>query len=66
MYSYYVKTPDMPNNPLREGILPNGGAAHALVQALAERAANGDYWPSCQEEVKEKRAGDDHVAGFQC
>ena len=65
MYSYYLKTPDLPNNPLREGILPNGGAAHALVQALAERA-NGKYWPSCEEELREKRAEKDHVARFQC
>ena len=33
-YSYYKKRPDLPDNPLKEDILPDGGASHVLVRAL--------------------------------
>jgi hypothetical protein len=51
LYAYYRTSEDLPNNPLKEGILPDGGAAHALVAALAERAS-GAYWPACQAELQ--------------
>jgi hypothetical protein len=54
-YSYYRRRPDLPDNPLQEGVLPDGGAAHALVAALAERA-EGVLWPACQEELAQGSA----------
>jgi hypothetical protein len=59
LYGYYKRRSDgsLPDNPLREGILPDGGAAHALVNALADRAA-GARWPACEEELKLSRGVD--------
>lgn len=50
-YSFYRFDPEGPDNPLGEGTLPDGGAAFALVDALAERAG-GVRWRSCEEELK--------------
>ena len=55
LYAYYEKSDSLPNNPLRMGILPTGGAAHALVKALAERQ-NGQRWPACEKELEERIA----------
>ncbi len=65
-YSYYQFHPDLPDNPLREGILPDGGAAHVLVRALEERAS-GKLWMDCQNELEGKNPDkEDHVSNFQC
>jgi hypothetical protein len=63
VYAYYKKSPTLPSNPIRENVLPNGGAAIALVEDLAERA-HGKRWPACEQELKEK--GPDSVNTFKC
>jgi hypothetical protein len=52
-YAYYARRTSLPDNPLRDGVLPDGGAAQALVGALAERA-QGALWPACQEELQQQ------------
>lgn len=64
-YSYYKKYPDLPDNPLREGVLPEGGAAYALVRALEERAS-GALWDACQREMEDKDIRKDSVKQFKC
>ena len=49
-YAYYKHDKYLPNNPLRERVLPSGGAAHTLVG----KRALGVLWPSCQHEVKKQ------------
>jgi len=51
LYSWYKPNPRLGTNPLRERILPDGGAAHMLVREL-EKRAGGVRWPACQEELK--------------
>ena len=68
IYSYYPRSPDLPENPLKEGILPTGGAAHALVQLLGERA-DGKLWPACRDEVRQRRlkfSDKDEPKQFKC
>jgi hypothetical protein len=51
LYSWYAQDdPRIPENPLRDNVLPTGGLAHAVVQALAERA-EGVKWPACRDEL---------------
>ena len=57
LYSWYDFSRSIPDNPLRENVLPTGGAAHALVAALGERAA-GAFWSACEEELKSDRGPD--------
>jgi len=57
LYSWYRRSKSLPDNPLRERVLPDGGAAYWLVQALAERAF-GVRWPACEEELKQPRGLD--------
>ena len=65
-YAYYKRDKHLPNNPLRDGVLPNGGAAHILVGKLGERAF-GVFWPACQHEVKKTIAMEtDKVNTFKC
>ena len=65
-YAYYKRDKDLTNNPLRDGVLPNGGAAHALVDKLGERAY-GVLWPACQIENKQTRPMEtDKVNSFKC
>ena len=64
-YSYYQRRPDLPNNPMREGILPDGGAAQILVRALEERA-EGKLWPACEKELEDKTPYRDKVNAFVC
>jgi hypothetical protein len=64
-YSYYKKRQDLPDNPMKEGILPDGGAAHILVRALGERA-EGKLWPECERELKSKNPAQDKVHKFRC
>jgi hypothetical protein len=52
MYSWYQFREDLGENPLLDGVLPDGGAAHWLVQALADRA-EGKKWPACEAELKQ-------------
>jgi hypothetical protein len=63
LYSYFRRTPDLPNNPLRDGVLPNGGVAMALVEALSQRAG-GVRWPACEEEAK--GSPQDQIQQFKC
>ena len=51
-------------NLLQERILPDGGAAHALVNALANRA-EGVRWSDCEKELKMPPKGGDPKA-FGC
>jgi hypothetical protein len=58
-YSYYPPsslTSPLVENPLRDDILPTGGAAQALVVALEERSG-GIKWPACQQELERAKAG---------
>ena len=64
-YSCYKKRSDLPDNPLRDGILPDGGAAHALVRALEERAS-GALWDACHREMEDKDIRTDPVSKFKC
>jgi len=64
-YSYYQKRRNLPDNPLQEGILPDGGAAHALVTALEERAS-GVLWEACRDEMKGKDISKDSIKKFKC
>ena len=65
VYSYYQPSPDLPDHPLKERVLPNGPAAHALVSALADRAF-GNRWHACQEELRQNEPSKDNVNTFQC
>ena len=65
-YAYYKRDKHLPDNPLRDGVLPNGGAAHALVDKLGVRAC-GVLWPACQKEGKQTRPMEtDKVNSFKC
>lgn len=63
LYSWYKRRPDLPENLLRDRVLPDGGAAFALVDALAKRAS-GARWPACEEELKLPRKPD--PKSFKC
>ncbi|KAL3786112.1 hypothetical protein HJC23_003229 [Cyclotella cryptica] len=68
LYSFYRRTgseQDMPDNPLREGILPDGGAAHALVDALAARVG-GERWVQCEKELARLTRHLPEVKTFKC
>ena len=62
-YSYFRPSSDLPDNPLRERVLPNGGATFALIEALGARSA-GRRWPECKAEVS--LAPSDTVNTFKC
>lgn len=65
-YAYYERSTSLPDHPLLHRVLPNGPAAHALVQELADRRF-GNRWPACQEEIATKRPYEtDNVHVFQC
>ena len=63
LFSWYAITDQLPQNPLKEGILPDGGTAHFVVQALAERAA-GKRWNACELELSLPRGSD--PSQFKC
>ncbi|KAL7515765.1 hypothetical protein ACHAWX_000841 [Stephanocyclus meneghinianus] len=68
LYSFYRRTgseEDTPDNPLREGILPDGGAAHALLDALADRVG-GTRWLQCEKELKQLPPNLPEVKTFKC
>lgn len=50
-YSFYRFDASNPDQLMREGTLPDGGASHALLAALEERAL-GKKWPACLEELQ--------------
>jgi len=55
------------NGALQAGVLPDGGGAHALVQALTERAL-GQLWPACRDELARGSAKPEEpdATRFQC
>lgn len=57
LYSWYAESDQLPSNPLRDGVLPDGGTAHYVVRALGERA-KGTRWPACEEELKKAHGPD--------
>ena len=63
IYAYYQRSKTLPDNPLQHSVLPDGGAALALVTALAKRAG-GVLWPECEEELKKPRKQD--PTRFKC
>jgi hypothetical protein len=63
LYAWYKYDSDLPENPLREGILPDGGTAHEIVKMLADRAA-GAKWPACEEELTHDHGPD--ARQFNC
>jgi hypothetical protein len=65
IYSYYEPSADLPDHPLLERTLPNGPAAHALVQALADRRY-GKRWPACKAEIQGNDPTRDNVHVFRC
>jgi len=51
LYSYWRDTGrDGPVNLLAKNVLPDGGASHALVEALADRM-DGSRWEMCRKEL---------------
>eukprot|EP00566_Odontella_aurita_P005885 CAMPEP_0113542308 /NCGR_PEP_ID=MMETSP0015_2-20120614/9533_1 /TAXON_ID=2838 /ORGANISM="Odontella" /LENGTH=558 /DNA_ID=CAMNT_0000442347 /DNA_START=122 /DNA_END=1798 /DNA_ORIENTATION=- /assembly_acc=CAM_ASM_000160 len=51
-YSFYRRSEGkFPDNPLQEGILPDGGGAHEIVKELEKRAW-GQRWAACEAELK--------------
>jgi hypothetical protein len=64
-YSYYQRKPSLPDNPLKEGVLPEGGAAHIFIRALEERV-EGKLWRACKEEVAQRDPSLDRVKRFVC
>jgi hypothetical protein len=64
-YAYYRRREDLPDNPMVEGVLPDGGAAHALIAALSERSS-GALWPACQEELSKLPPGRHDPKQFKC
>jgi hypothetical protein len=65
LYAWYAERPDLPENPLKERVLPDGGAAHFVVRALAERA-KGVKWPACQQELENLPPNRPEVRQFKC
>lgn len=63
LFSFYRFDEGMVDNPLQAGVLPDGGAAHAVVDALASRAS-GVRWSACEEELK--RVRDPDPTKFKC
>jgi Exostosin family len=63
LFSWFAIDNQLPPNPLKERILPNGGTAFFVVNALAERA-EGKRWNACEEELKRPRGPD--PTQFKC
>ena len=59
----------LPDSPLQRGILPSGGAAHRLLEELANRVRHGkENWEECQEEKTNilSRTGGKMVTSNKC
>ena len=65
LFSWYKENSHLPKNPLKEGVLPDGGTAHYVVNQLAERSA-GIRWPACQKELAELPKIRNDPMKFQC
>jgi hypothetical protein len=65
LYSFYRRGADLSDNPLRDGILPDGGAAHALVAALTARIG-GNRWLECEKELALLPSNTPEVKSFKC
>jgi Exostosin family len=63
LFSWYAESEQLPQNPLRERILPDGGTAFFVVEALSERAG-GKRWRECEMELKLSR--DPDPTQFRC
>ena len=50
-FAWYARRPDLPDDPLRSGVLPDGGAARKFVKVLEDRAY-GKLWPACESELQ--------------
>lgn len=64
-YSYYKKSTNLPDNPHQQGILPEGGASHALVGASEDRDS-GALWDACRREMENKDVKEDSIKRFKC
>lgn len=63
---YQLEDHSLPDNILQQGILPNGGLAHAFVRALEERVG-GLKWQECEAELKQTNIRERVVINqFQC
>jgi hypothetical protein len=65
LYSFYRRDSGITDNPLRDGILPDGGAAHALLKALAARIG-GKRWLRCEQELASLPSNTPEVKSFKC
>jgi hypothetical protein len=65
LYSFYRRDSGISDNPLRDGILPDGGAAHALLKALAARIG-GKRWLQCEQELASLPSNTPEVKSFKC
>jgi hypothetical protein len=63
LFSWYATNDRLPQNPLKERVLPNGGTAFFVVDALAQRA-EGKRWNACEEELRLSRSPD--PTQFKC
>jgi len=55
---------NLPDNPMINEVVPDGGLAHGILKALAERA-DGSMWRECEEELKVVQQGNDPTR-FEC
>jgi hypothetical protein len=55
LFEYYRRRSNMSDTPLSDRLIPDGGAAHALVHELAKRATE-HRWEQCEEELKLPRS----------
>lgn len=65
-YAYFGSDhPERPAKLLQADVVPDGGASHALVRALEQRAG-GVLWPACEEELKAKSKNTQQPNAFKC
>ncbi len=50
LFEYYQRRNNMTDTPLSDRLIPDGGAAHALVNELAKRATE-KRWEQCKQEL---------------
>ncbi len=50
LFEYYRRRNNMSDAPLTDRLLPDGGAAHALIRELAIRASD-NRWEQCEQEL---------------
>lgn len=64
-YAWYEVDSDMPDSSSRDVVLPAGGLAMAVVEALT-RGASGKMWPVCQEYLKGINSKVEEANAFKC